>query len=53
MANPFSQRSEQVEIMDDLSCSGKIVDQSLTELDIINKWLGGNEVTINALDQLL
>jgi ubiquinone/menaquinone biosynthesis C-methylase UbiE len=53
MANLFSQRSEQVEIMDDLSCSGKIVDQSLTELDIINKWLGGNEVTINALDQLL
>jgi 2-polyprenyl-3-methyl-5-hydroxy-6-metoxy-1,4-benzoquinol methylase len=39
--------------MDDLLCSGKIVDQTLTELDTINKWLGGNEVTIQGVDQLL
>jgi ubiquinone/menaquinone biosynthesis C-methylase UbiE len=53
MSNIFSQRSRQVEIMDDLLCSGKIVDQTLTELDTINKWLGGNEVTIQGVDQLL
>jgi len=53
MAGVFSQRSQQVEIMDDLLCSGKVVDQSLNELDIINKWLGGNDVTIKALNQLL
>lgn len=53
MMNIFSQRSEQVEIMDDLLCSGKVVDQTLKELDNINKWLGGNEVTIHALNQLL
>jgi 2-polyprenyl-3-methyl-5-hydroxy-6-metoxy-1,4-benzoquinol methylase len=48
----FSQRSADVEIMDDLNSSGEIIDQTLRELEFINKWLGGNAVTLNALDQL-
>lgn len=48
----FSKRSEDIEIMDDLTSSGQIIDQTLRELEFINKWLGGNEVTINALDKL-
>lgn len=49
----FSQRSETVEIMDDLNCSGAIVDQTLAELEFINKWLGGNSVTLNGLNRIL
>lgn len=49
----FSKRSETVEIMDDLNCSGPVVDQTLVELEFINKWLGGNAVTLNGLNRIL
>ncbi|HOX81986.1 MAG TPA: methyltransferase domain-containing protein [Chryseolinea sp.] len=49
----FSKRSEGIEIMDDLQCSGEVVDQTLRELEVINTWLGGNQVTINGLAKLL
>lgn len=49
----FSQRSETVEIMDDLNCSGPVIDQTLRELEFINKWLGGNSVTLNGLNKIL
>lgn len=39
--------------MDDLSCSGAVVDQTLKELEFINKWLGGNAVTLNGLNKVL
>jgi len=45
----FSTRSLGVEIMDDLDCNGEVVHQTLRELDFINQWLGGNEVTIAAI----
>jgi 2-polyprenyl-3-methyl-5-hydroxy-6-metoxy-1,4-benzoquinol methylase len=45
----FSERSSAIEIMDDLACEGEVVFQTLRELDVINQWLGGNQVTINAL----
>ena len=48
----FSKRSNEEEIMDDLSCSGDEIVQTLKELEIINKWLGGNNVTIKGLEQL-
>lgn len=35
--------------MDDLECSGQVVEQTLRELDVINRWLGGNSVTLGAL----
>ena len=39
--------------MDDLESSGEVIDQTLRELETINKWLGGNHVTINGLDLLM
>ncbi len=49
----FSQRSEVIEIMDDLNCSGPVVEQTLLELEFINKWLGGNAVTLSGLEKVL
>jgi SAM-dependent methyltransferase len=49
----FSTRSEALEIMDDLDCAGEVVDQTLRELEFINKWLGGNAVTLEALKKIL
>jgi 2-polyprenyl-3-methyl-5-hydroxy-6-metoxy-1,4-benzoquinol methylase len=48
----FSQRSADVEMMDDLNCSGAIVDQTLAEIETINKLLGGNDVTISSLEHI-
>lgn len=39
--------------MDDLSCQGEVVDQTLHELEVINRLLGGDRVTISGLSQLL
>jgi 2-polyprenyl-3-methyl-5-hydroxy-6-metoxy-1,4-benzoquinol methylase len=49
----FSQRALDVEIMDDLNCSGEVVHQTLRELEFINAWLGGNAVTLSGLDTLI
>lgn len=46
-------RSEEEEIMDDLNYDGEILHDSLDKLAKINKWLGGNNVTINGLKTLL
>ena len=48
----FSIRSMGVEIMDDLQCSGDVLGQTLRELEFINTWLGGNQITIDAIAQL-
>jgi 2-polyprenyl-3-methyl-5-hydroxy-6-metoxy-1,4-benzoquinol methylase len=50
--NRFDQRSDQKELMDDLECSGEVLEQTLRELKIINRWLGGNEVTTSGLRKL-
>jgi 2-polyprenyl-3-methyl-5-hydroxy-6-metoxy-1,4-benzoquinol methylase len=44
----LERRSEEIEIMDDLSISGKVVDQTLRELNTINRKLGGNQISISA-----
>lgn len=49
----FSKRSTAIEIMDDLHCKGEVVNQTLKELEIINTWLGGNNVTLNAFNKCL
>jgi 2-polyprenyl-3-methyl-5-hydroxy-6-metoxy-1,4-benzoquinol methylase len=49
----FSQRSTEKEIMDDLDCSGPVLEQTLRELKTINRWLGGNHVTTLGLTQLI
>ncbi len=49
----LSRRAGDLEIMDDLTCAGEVVDQALRELDIINRWLGGNQVTLQAVWALI
>lgn len=49
----FAFRSTAVEIMDDLDCSGEVVNQTLRELEFINRTLGGNAITINGVSSLL
>ncbi|WP_436517892.1 methyltransferase domain-containing protein [Ekhidna sp. To15] len=41
-------RSEEIEIMDDLNISGPVIAQTLKELNTINKRLGGNQISISA-----
>lgn len=45
-------RSEEIEIMDDLDISGPVVPQTLKELNTINKWLGGNKISISAFKKM-
>lgn len=49
----FSNRSLEIEMMDDLDASGEIIDITLKELETINLLLGGNYVTINGIKKLL
>lgn len=45
-------RSEDIEIMDDLDMSGDLLIDTLDQLAIINKWLGGNKITIDGIKTL-
>ena len=47
------QRSDDTEIMDDFSISGKILHKTLDTLANINKWLGGNKVTLYGLKKVI
>jgi len=49
----FAQRSREKEIMDDLNCSGPVLEQTLRELKTINRWLGGNKVTTQGLSEVV
>lgn len=49
----FSVRSTEAEIMDDLEYSGELMDRTLFELEFINKWLGGNDVTLSGIMKML
>ena len=49
----FDQRSREKEIMDDLDCSGPVLEQTLRELKTINRLLGGNGVTNRGLSQVV
>lgn len=49
----FEKRSEEKELMDDLECSGEVLEQTLRELKTINSWLGGNYITTNALAKIV
>ncbi|MEJ1236762.1 methyltransferase domain-containing protein [Chryseolinea sp. T2] len=49
----FAKRSTESEIMDDLQYAGSMMDQTLKELEVINTWLGGNDVTLQALGRLV
>ncbi len=45
-------RSEEEEIMDDFEMTGEVLQNTLHQLDRINKWLGGNRITLSGLDEL-
>lgn len=49
----LEKRSSEEEIMDDLSIGGPIIDQTLRELNTINKYLGGDSVTLSALKMIV
>lgn len=46
-------RSNQSEIMDDLELQGESMKLLLTDLKVVNKWLGGNAITLDGMEQLL
>ncbi|PTM10882.1 MAG: methyltransferase [Bacteroidetes bacterium] len=46
-------RSDKTEIMDDFSMNGELLRDTLDKLGNINKWLGGNRVTLGGIKQLL
>ncbi|SDR79019.1 methyltransferase domain-containing protein [Gramella sp. MAR_2010_147] len=48
-----SRRTDESEIMDDFDLQGQELRRTLKDLENINAWLGGNQVTINGLNKLL
>lgn len=46
-------RSTEKEIMDDLDIHGPVIDQTLKELNTINTWLGGNQISLHAIKKLV
>ena len=46
-------RSADIEIMDDLEMSGELLIDTLDQLGNINKWLGGNKITLDGIKTLL
>lgn len=45
-------RSYAPEVMDDLTLGGAEMEQTLKELDFINRWLGGNQLSVQGLHAL-
>jgi len=46
-------RSKEVEIMDDLDMSGELLTDTLDKIAQINRWLGGNKLTLSGVKKLL
>ncbi|MBG7611986.1 methyltransferase domain-containing protein [Polaribacter sp. BAL334] len=46
-------RTDKEELMDDFSIGGDLLRDTLDKLENINRWLGGNKVTLNGLKILL
>lgn len=49
----FQRRSYQEEIMDDFEMKGEVLRETLDQLGMINRFLGGNKTTLKGLNQLL
>ena len=47
------ERSTSPEIMDDFDLRGEELKKTLKDLDKVNRWLGGNKITIDGIDWLL
>lgn len=48
-----SRRTDQTEIMDDFDLQGAELKRTLKDLENINKWLGGNLVTVDGVKKLI
>ena len=48
-----SHRSSEIEIMDDFTMEGILIRDTLDKIEIINRFLGGNTVTIKGLKNLI
>lgn len=48
-----SKRTDADEIMDDFELKGDELERTLRDLDNINKWLGGNKITLQGVKKLL
>lgn len=46
-------RSNKTEIMDDFTMKGELMRDTLDKLGSINKWLGGNRITLDGIAELL
>ena len=46
-------RSDDIELMDDFSLKGDLLRDTLDKLGKINKWLGGNRVTLQGVKKML
>lgn len=46
-------RTDKEELMDDFSIGGDLLRDTLDKLENINRWLGGNKVTVNGLKSIL
>ena len=46
-------RSQEIEIMDDLEMSGELLIDTLDRIAQINRWLGGNALTLSGLEEIL
>ena len=46
-------RSTQEELMDDFSLQGEALQEVLNDLETVNKYLGGNKITIKGLEKML
>jgi len=46
-------RSVEEETLDDLSLEGDELKQALQEIAAVNRWLGGNSITLNGVEKLL
>jgi hypothetical protein len=53
MSIDTSKRTSAVEIMDDFDLQGEELDKTLRDLDNINKWLGGNKITLEGVKNIV
>lgn len=49
----FNQRSEEKELLDDLSVRGPELDSNLREIKFINRWFGGKTTLLSAFNEIL
>ena len=49
----WNNRSKEEEIMDDFALQGPELKKTLQDLDTVNKWLGGNKITLEGVEKVI